>query len=74
MRLKVNCIGDIRIVKRFALFPIRILREKYWLQTVYIKQKYEDTISNCGTYSEEWEDIEFVTKEEYLKYKRGNRK
>lgn len=60
--------GDTRIVKRFAFFPKTVRNETRWLETCYIKQKYF-----TWTYADDsWEDIEFVTEEEYLKEKEKN--
>ena len=42
MRWKIPNNGDKRIVKRFALFPIRIDNECRWLEFVYIQQFYDD--------------------------------
>lgn len=58
-----------RIIKRLAVFPIRIGKEYRWLEIVYIEQ------SLCeGTYSDTlwWEDERFVSKSEYLEYKQKN--
>ena len=58
-----------RIIKRFTLFPIELKYEKRWLETVYIKQRYE-MFEFIGGYSYlDWVNKEFVTKEKYLEYK-----
>ena len=54
-----------RIVKRFAFLPIEIRGEVRWLETVYVKQIYSKAY-------EEWQSLEFTTKEEYLKEKKMN--
>lgn len=50
---------DIRIIKRFALLPIRIDYEVRWLETVYIRQEYYNGWHNDG----------FVDKRSYLNLK-----
>ena len=59
--------GSKRIVKRFAIFPIetRNSSEYRWLETVYIKQRYErtDLVAFEG-----WNNICFATKNEYNEY------
>jgi hypothetical protein len=70
-------IGTIRIVKRFAFFPIttrikRLLetKETVWLQTVYLRQRRISGFSNYGEfgYPDMWINIEFLTKEDYLNF------
>lgn len=51
---------DKRIIKKFALFPIRIKDTTYWLETIYIKQSYTTVF--------DWIDLEVVTKEKYEQY------
>ena len=53
-----------RVVKRFAIFPIKICGEYRWLETVYIVQRYNE-------YSplQKWYNREFTTKFEYEKDK-----
>ena len=53
-----------RIVKTFALFPIRIHMEWRWLEMVYIKQH-----RHWGN-GDFWIDDEFTTKEEYKEWRR----
>lgn len=74
MRFKCKDYGDRRVVKRFALFPIRLpidpdnrlktREEVVWLETVYLVQHVE-----CGTFGAIWENKRFATRDEYLKYK-----
>ena len=63
---KYNRSGDERIVKRFALFPISIctgyIKEIHWLETVYIKQTFNE-------YYNVWRYEDFVTRDEYLEFK-----
>lgn len=55
----------IRIIKRFAVFPITIGDEERWWETCYIKQRrYYGYYTRCPFY----DDIEFATKAEYLAY------
>ena len=49
--------GKVRVVKRFALFPMRVYGEYRWLETCYIKQEY-------NFWQECWENVKFLTKEE----------
>ena len=56
-----------RIIKRFALFPINFGDEYHWLETVYIKQHRGYFMTNT------WFSDCFVTKEEYLKWKKENK-
>ena len=49
--------GKVRVVRKFALFPIRIYNERRWLESCYIKQEY-NLWGNC------WLNVEFLTKEE----------
>ena len=56
MRWSLPRDGEVRIVRRFALFPIGIDGEYRWLETCYIKQKYSYVLS--------WYNVEFSTKEE----------
>lgn len=62
------CANEMRIIKLFAFLPIEINLENRWLETVYIKQRYEN--KSIFSFSEiwDWVDKEFVTKEEYIKY------
>lgn len=48
-----------RYIKRFAILPIKIDMEIRWLETVYILQKRHYI-------GDEWHNVEFCTKEEYL--------
>ena len=57
-----------RIIKRFAFLPIEINGDFVWLETTYIRQKFYQGIL-CSW----WEDIEFVTKEDYKEYRKGKK-
>lgn len=56
--------NDIRYVKKFVLFPIGIDGRVYKFQFVYLKQYY-----GCCY----WHNMYTVTKEEYVKWKKGVR-
>ena len=57
--------GDLRIVKRFALFTIEIKYDDIrWLEYFYVKQEYMDSL----IYPKGWYDGPFVEEEEYLEY------
>ena len=51
-----------RVVKYFLIVPRTICRETRWLETVYIQQWY-------SKWKQDWFDIDYVTEEEYIKYK-----
>lgn len=59
-------VGDVRTVKRFALFPIRAGEEWAWMETVWIKQRRVPTAVYdwCTLVEEYWENVEFVNPEE----------
>ena len=59
-----------RIIKRFAIFPIRIDREYRWLEIVYIEQEMWEGIWSGNIY---YDDKKFVSKSEYLEYKHKQR-
>ena len=54
-----------KIIKRFALIPIKLNNESHWLKQVYIKQRF--VYSDVYSY---WENVDFTTKEEYESYLR----
>jgi hypothetical protein len=56
MRWKLPKTGDIRIITKFALFPIKANGEKRWLETVRIKQRCWRGAS--GTVY--WDNVAFV--------------
>lgn len=77
MRFRCQTRGDERIVRRFALFPVRLpsnysldgdnvvrVEEVRWLEVVYIRQRW-----TYGIFGMDWENDEFVPRREYLKYK-----
>lgn len=55
-----------RVVKRFALFPIRIHNDHIWLEMCYIRQRY-------SFWSGVWENEEFLTKEEAKEALKGEK-
>ena len=57
--------GEIRIVRRFLILPFWVDDEWRWLETSYIKQRYEN-----GYMDAYWADIEWSTKEAYDTKKR----
>lgn len=70
MRIKRVKVGDYRIKKKFAWFPITLYynndRETRWLEFVYLKEKY--LYSDFPFISYYWQTICFVSKEEYNNY------
>lgn len=62
--------GDTRIVKRFLLTPATVHIEGVavtrWLELAYIKQMYGANWGGSG-----WDDLWFVTKEQYENYLRS---
>jgi hypothetical protein len=67
MKFRSYRLYDTRIVKKFALFPIKAYDEKYyiWLEWCYIQQ------TNC-MYG--WRNDCFVTKQDYIDFKREIKK
>jgi hypothetical protein len=59
--------GQIRVAKWFAIFPITLHYECRWLEWVYVQQKYVERWI-CG--NARWYDLQFVTKEDYERFKR----
>jgi hypothetical protein len=55
--------GQYRIIRRFALFPIKIKNVIIWLEPCYIKQQHWESWDEHG-----WENIEFVTIDQYVEY------
>ena len=58
--------GQVRCVKRFAIFPKKIGREHRWLETYYMKQVYKVYVMLKNT----WGDERFIDKEEYLNWRK----
>ena len=62
-------VGDTRVIKRFALFPIRIVKIGYteirWLEVVYIRQVLSKRDWEDSSY---WDGIDFVDSDEYYEY------
>lgn len=54
---------DFRVKRYFAIVPYEIRGEVRWLETVYVKQRY-----NPYTLIFPWDDIEFVDRCEYERY------
>lgn len=58
--------GDIRIIKRFLLFPKTVNNVTIWLETAYIKQEYKSF--NRLWYNSDWAyQNSSSDKNEYLK-------
>lgn len=60
MRFKLQpepLLNDERIIKKFAIFPIKIGYEIRWLEMVTIKQRYIYSCSYSGYY---WDNICFI--------------
>lgn len=58
--------NEIRIVRKFAILPIQINAEKRWLETVYIKQQYEQGMFAFSPW--EWNNKKFVSSIDYDSY------
>ena len=70
MKLKIRtthhtAIGDYRVIKKFTVIPLQIYDEKYWLQFVYIKQKYVAWQSGFS-FGNHWVNICFTNSNAYL--------
>ena len=52
-----------RVIKRFALFPVRAGNEVKWLETYYILQRFYSLWHEIG-----WENIKFVTQQDYCDF------
>lgn len=55
---------NIRIVKRFLLFPCRIKDDCRWLEIVRIRQQF--FVCSNWPYSRGWVDVAWVDKEEEI--------
>jgi hypothetical protein len=64
MRWKLPKTGDIRIITKFALFPIQANGEKRWLETVHIKQRCWVGIVSGTVY---WDNVAFVDEPKEMK-------
>lgn len=60
-----------RIIKKLAIFPMRIGKEYRWLEIVYIEQHLNKYFLTDGYW---WSNEGFVSKSEYLEYKQKNDK
>jgi hypothetical protein len=49
--------GDLKTVKRFALFPVRIGDNKIWLERYFSEYKYVDQLrfTHTTAYIQKWE-------------------
>ena len=82
-KIKHHNVGDIRVKKKFALFPkvyeIGDLCYIYWLENVYEKQEWvdiSDFVTPCGEIDFEpahWEFRRLITKEEYIEWQTENK-
>jgi len=55
-----------RITKRFAFFPIKCQHLYIWLEIVYLLERWEWNVHKKRL---SWNRWEFVTKDEYIKWK-----
>lgn len=60
MKWKIPNINDIKIKRKFALFPIKINNEVRWLEWVVVKYRYD---YNEDTWLYSWMPIEFIDKD-----------
>lgn len=64
-------IGDVRVKKKFAFLPFKGCNETVWLEFVFIKQKFSaivvTDVFGQKYLHQKWCNLEFATKEEYLK-------
>ena len=58
--------SNIKVVKRFALFPICINNEWRWLETCYIVKRRWTSWDETG-----WENFLWTDKKAYLNWKQG---
>jgi len=60
---------DLRLRKKFLLFPMQIKEDRRWLETVYVVEKYVSDYVNFDDWeSSKWSTVEefgFITPEEY---------
>ena len=71
MRWQQPKFRDVRVIAKFAFLPVTIGHETRWLETVYIKQTFIEHLTSTGGY---WRNSEFITKEEYIKFKQEQKK
>lgn len=62
---KTRLAGTTRITKRFLFFPLEIINQWRWLETVYIKQIMEEYY---GWFNQRWSDFE-----EWIDFKETNK-
>ena len=57
--------NDIRIIKKFLLFPVRIHREIRWLEIAYLKQRCTGQYFRRFSYviRNTWENVDFADPE-----------
>ena len=59
-----------RVIRRFALFPIRVQDEYRWLEVVYIRQKKK--LSCKPLIEHEWYNCDFVDRGYYMTWRKQN--
>jgi hypothetical protein len=64
-RAKNRHLNNERIIKKFALFPIKTIYNWKWLETCYIRQERIKIDGYFGSSSYKWINKEFATKHEY---------
>ena len=64
-RAKNRHLNNGRIIKRFALLPIKTIYNWKWLEICYIKQVRLKINGYFGSFSYKWINISFVTKNIY---------
>lgn len=62
MRILLPNDGDERVVRRFAILPIKIEKEIRWFEFVYIRQYYSDFYGK-------WISTRFINKDQWKIYK-----
>ena len=63
MRILLPNYGDKRVVRRFAILPIKIEKEIRWFEFVYIEQYYSE-------FYESWYNNRFVDQDRWKMYKK----
>lgn len=61
LKYKRDFVGQKRIVKYFAIFPVTIGRDRRWFETVKIEQEFQSHFQGFedgNSYS--WENIRFI--------------
>lgn len=53
-------VGDIRIISKYLIIPVRIGNETRWLETACIKQELVSRFdTTCGASWTEWQNLSF---------------